>query len=417
MTMRKIFVYAYLCFAAVTFAQNITTCEKTASLVFEAINIKNTSKIEPFLAQDFTIAEQKGKIATLVLQKLATQLQDSIVDYKKINSELTENLSLTYEVIYKNKGLKTSKIIFNKDNQILEIELLKMSVKTMKNDALNVVFPDKDFIQLPIIKLGNLIAIEVVLDDVKRIFLLDNGSPKLVLNSKYIKSIANETTISSVSGVNGAISGMNISKINKLEFGGIKIQDQEALTMNLEHLETNFETKIYGLLGYEVYKNYDLFFDYKANTITLIKPSFSRTFLDLNFKNNKKFESPIEMTSHIATIVAKINQRPYKIGIDCGAETNLINEKLYEEFKPNLSKLKTDDLLGADAKSKKVSKGTIDKLTIGGLVFKNTKTVFSDISHLNKSYKIELDGLCGYEILSKQKTLLSYTNKYLTLIN
>ena len=63
-----------------------------------------------------------------------------------------------------------------------------------------------------------------------------------------------------------------------------------------------------------------------------------------------------------------------------------------------------------------VEKGLLKKVIIGGKRFKNTKTVFSDISHLNNGYKLKLDGLMGYELLSKQKTLISYRRKEMIFI-
>ena len=39
--------------------------------------------------------------------------------------------------------------------------------------------------------------------------------------------------------------------------------------------------------------------------------------------------------------------------------------------------------------------------------FKKMNTVFSDISHLNKNNKIIINGLVGYEVLSKHPTLIS----------
>lgn len=67
-------------------------------------------------------------------------------------------------------------------------------------------------------------------------------------------------------------------------------------------------------------------------------------------------------------------------------------------------------------KGKEVTKGLIKKTIIGKYKFKNMATVFSSISHLNKGYKINIDGLMGYELLSKQKTLISYKRKELMFI-
>ena len=39
---------------------------------------------------------------------------------------------------------------------------------------------------------------------------------------------------------------------------------------DLSHLENG--TEVYGLIGYDVHRDYDLLFDYKGKTLTLIDP-------------------------------------------------------------------------------------------------------------------------------------------------
>lgn len=49
------------------------------------------------------------------------------------------------------------------------------------------------------------------------------------------------------------------------------------MASDLSHLEKG--TDVYGLIGYDVYKDYDLMFDYKKKTMTLIDPDYTETFL------------------------------------------------------------------------------------------------------------------------------------------
>lgn len=56
------------------------------------------------------------------------------------------------------------------------------------------------------------------------------------------------------------------------------------------------------------------------------------------------------------------------------------------------------------------------RIKIGGRTFRNTRTVFNDVSHFNRNNNERIDGLIGYEILSRQKTILSYRNKKLIFV-
>ena len=125
---------------------------------------------------------------------------------------------------------------------------------------------------------------------------------------------------------------------------------------------------------------------------------------------------PFELSSHIPVIKARIGNNDYSFGIDCGAETNLMDEKLLAPMLTHLKHIEKDTLSGAGKNRIEVTKGLIKKVYIEKKRFKNVSTLFNDMSHLNNGYKLKLNGLMGYELLSKQKTLISYRRKQMILI-
>ena len=392
------------------YGQDVAECEKVASFTYQAIKEKTAEPILKYLSNDFTIAGQTGEIAKMILPQLFSQLE--VIDFKKINETQTEFLTLEYETTFEKIGKKTSTFIFNKDNQLMELKLLEMEVKTMKNET-KVEKNENDFFVVPFKLCGQLIVVEASVNGIKRNFIVDNGSPKLILNNQH-KSRKEEPKIkstSSVKGVGGNINNMDIEKIEKFDFAGILLNNEEVLSMDLKHIEKGLKTDLYGLIGFEIYKDYDLLFDYVKNEITFIKPEKTTLYIENRFKKEQMVEVPIEMNKHIASVKASIDGKQYSFGIDCGAEANLINSELFDAVKNQLTKVKTDKLRGADKNTKKVKSGNLNSMRIGLIEFKNTRTVFGDISPLNNGYGLNSDGLIGYEILSKQPTLLSYTNK------
>ena len=279
--------------------------------------------------------------------------------------------------------------------------------------------PVKKAVTIPFIMINNLIAVEVMLNNEKRVFLFDSGSPSVILNSKYLtkNDTTHKDTISS-KGVGGSISGMDIEQIEKLEFGGIIMENQDILTLDITHLEKALETniEIYGLIGYELIKDYDLLFDYNKKELTLINPDFFTQYKNDELSDYKFTIVPFELESHIPIIKARIGKKEYSFGIDSGSETNLINSELLPSIITHLKHIEKNTLVGADKNSIEVTKGLIKKLFIGERQFKNVPTVFNDISHLNNGYNLKLDGLMGYELLSKQKTLISYRRKQMMLM-
>ena len=185
---------------------------------------------------------------------------------------------------------------------------------------------------------------------------------------------------------------------------------------DLSHLENG--TEVYGLIGYDVYKDYDLLFDYKHKTLTLIDPDYTWTFLK---EHKYEYEEvPFEMSKamrHIPLIKAQIDTTSLTFGIDSGAEDNLIDSGLWGQFKNNLKRATTAKLTGiSNDEGVEVHIGKLKRLKVGDKVFKNTQTVFNNISHLNPNKDERIDGLIGYEILSRQKTIMSYRNKKLIFL-
>jgi hypothetical protein len=291
-----------------------------------------------------------------------------------------------------------------------------MEVKTMGNDT-KIEKSSQDIIEIPFTMVGKLISVKVLLNGEPRTFILDSGAPNVILNSKYISE--QDSTIKKISsskGVSGNLSGMDIENVEHLDFYGIQLNNQDVITLNLSHLEESLETEVYGLIGYELIKDYDLIFDYEKLKLTLINPATFEKYRSENLADANLQKIPFELEGHIPIVKSQIGSLTLAFGIDCGAETNLISDKLFETIKKHTIQIKTDTLIGAENQPKEVYKGKVKKTKIGSRSFKNLSTLFNDISHLNEGYKIDIDGLIGYEILHKQITLISYVRKEMVFI-
>jgi len=283
-----------------------------------------------------------------------------------------------------------------------------MSAKTQIN---------KDVILIPFIKVRKLITVEANLNGEKRTFLLDNGAPDIVLNSGYI-NVGEETAWKAVSaqGANGDIVGMGNLNLKKFDFYGIRIENKEVFATDLSHLEKVLKTELYGLIGYDVIKDFDVLFDYEKHTITLINPLKTNSYLATTLKGVATTEIPLIMKGHIAAVEGIVADKTLSLGVDCGAEGNLFDSALFNLLQVGLVNLESKPLMGGDQIANTVKRATIISMSIGNKIFKDTATVFNDISHINNTLDGKIDGVIGYEILSTQKVILSYQSKKLIFI-
>ena len=399
--------------------QSISECRKIVEVTVEALNTKSSEMIEQHLATEFTIAGQEGPVAIMVLKQIIAQLADPIISYEEVSHLENENsLVLVYDFEYKEKGSQETQITFDKNNKIKSLDLFKMTVKKMGKDDTKILKSEADKIEVPMEMMGRLISVDVAVNGVKRKFLLDTGAPKVILNANYFKppeDLSEVRKISSSKSVNGSISGLDLMHIESIDLYGIRIEDQEVLTVDLSNLERHTEKEIYGLIGYEMIKDYDLIFDYDEMKLTLVNPDFFECYESMMLAEKEIVVVPFEIEAHIPVLNAKVNSITYSFGLDSGAETNLIDDDLFEKFNDQINNITIDTLSGMGDISREVNSAKINSMHIGNKELKNMDTVFSDISHINEGYKTKIDGLLGYELLSRQVSVISYARKELRL--
>ncbi len=415
--MKTILFFICLAIAIQVQGQDYTQCTEIVKMTMDAVDNKSIGSLEDHLAENFEIAGQTGAIAKLVLNQLILQLNATVESYTElIKVEENNTLLLTYEVEYVPLGIKKASFLFNENNKIEKLELLEIQVKTMDQDT-KLEMITENVIEIPFTMAGNLVLIEAMLDGEKRSFILDSGAPILILNSKYTSNQdSSQQTISSAKGVGGSISGMDIKEIDSFNLNRIKLINQSLVSIDISHLEEALDTEIHGLIGFEIIKDYDLIIDYQSMLIYLVLPSEMTSFLTSKYGEKSLVKVPFKMEGHIPVIESKIGNEIYSFGLDTGAESNLLDDDLFDSTKQFCSELTTDELTGADKKVSVINKGEINKMEIGDKSFENVTTVYSDISHINEGYNLTIDGLIGYPILSQQISVLSFSTNEIIFI-
>ena len=184
-----------------------------------------------------------------------------------------------------------------------------------------------------------MIAIPVELNGEKKTFLLDSGAPKTIIkrSSSCRSQLHLKTVISGAKGVNNSsLSGMDIVKIKSLWIlPAFKLIDAETISMNLSHLEAELDQTIHGLIGFDFLKAYDILFNYQALTL-----SANQTRNEFDTYRNEQFKDRAMDCSHSFHAGGPYSSHRYRawrdktlaMGIDSGAESNLLDDDLFAEF-------------------------------------------------------------------------------------
>lgn len=397
-------------------AQDFEQCSKAVDKFMTAVSNHNTDGLEAYLAPDFTMAGQQQPIAAMVLAQLIPQMNETIQSYELAQQEAANGqLTLKYDVTYTNLGSQTATFVFNSDNLVKECELIKMRAAVIQGGGA----PEtpqgelKDLVRIPFTFHHAIPMVKVTVDGEERNFLFDSGAPMVLLNSEYFENSLDDNA--SVGGMgHGVVSNvgeMGMHHVESLDLGGIRIENQDLMTTNLSNLSTKRE-KIYGLIGFSFFSQYDVLFDYISKELVFINPEKTASYI-AEHKYNAEW-APITMNGHVASVECFVDGLPVKMGIDCGAQANLMGTDFIEARRDAVRGLRHDDLMGVGEGISKTAMGKVT-LYIGDRKFKRQWTAFSDMTAIKGT--LGVDGLIGFQVLNGKRTLISYANQKMTFLD
>ena len=112
-------------------------------------------------------------------------------------------------------------------------------------------------------QLNSLIIIEATVNDVRGNYIIDTGTPGLVLNSKDINDLDVLSPYQSISKIRSRIG----RRIARLKIGPWEQRYFQATLMDFTHLEVMFGRPIAGLLGAQCLRNFEIEINYFDHTI------------------------------------------------------------------------------------------------------------------------------------------------------
>jgi len=264
-----------------------------------------------------------------------------------------------------------------------------------------------EYMEMPFELAGKLIMFQATLNGKEEPFIFDSGAPCLVLNRKY-EEISETNALQDVAGIVGHASGVQSACVSQLKCGELSLLEQPAVVIDISHLEAQLNVKIRGLIGYDAIKNHDVLFDYENKVVALIDPLKTEDHVKWDH-----FRYPLSFgnAAHLPILPISIAGEAFNMAIDCGAEMNLLDTRhsSYIHRSRTYSPKESQSLTGVGSEIMQVQFGTIDPVCVGDQIRIGAMDfLFSDISHLNAASSIIIDGLVGYELLSKRKTIVSY---------
>ena len=294
----------------------------------------------------------------------------------------------------------------------------KDNIPPLNTVLVNLSFPqaavnDINTIYIPFTLVGQLIMVQAKVDTVAGYFMLDTGSEKLVLNKEYFAAGTDGRVVAAV-GNTGMVSAVVEKRVDSIQLDQLVIHDLNAHLVDLHHIELKKNVRMIGILGYEVYKDFEVFIDFQNRVIVLTRVNKKGIRID----TLAPFEMPtdslnFDLRHNLIVVETKINSVKLDMILDSGAELNLVDRKVNRRVLDNFTIIKRVNLLGVGQKQVEVLAGVMNDVHCGSQYSQKMNTLLTSMDEINSAFGVNLQGVLGYEFLKNRRVLINYQKRKL----
>lgn len=281
---------------------------------------------------------------------------------------------------------------------------------------------DKDKFSVSFQDIGNLIIIPISINgSIPLNFAVDTGSPyTIITNLKAINHFQlKKGNPISISGLGRDILNLEayLSKDNHIRLGKANSETTDIVLLFEEgfDLSSRFGIPIYGIIGYDVLKDFVVKINYAQKKMTFYNPEYFHS----RIRTKKYSEIPLEVRGKkpYLKLDAEINHTEVEINllIDTGSSEALwLFEK--PESQIHISEPFIEDYLGYGLNGEIHGKKTrISRLNLGKYEIKDPTASFPDSISIANIIRNNRNGTMGSEILHRFTTIYDYRDRKLYL--
>lgn len=273
--------------------------------------------------------------------------------------------------------------------------------------------PNLNTIYIPFSLVGHLIVVQANADTLSGNFILDTGSERLVLNQQYFKPNTRDRAVVAA-GNTGIVGSVTEMKVDTLLLDRLFIPNLRAHVADLSHIEEKKNARIIGILGFDVFEDFELFIDFQNSRIVLSRLDKHGVRVD----SIRNWEIPydslkFELKKHVIIVDGYVNNVKLHLMLDSGAELNLIDRKTNRKALDRFTIIKRVNLIGMGKRQVEVIAGTLEDMKVGNEHCASMNTLLTSLDDINESFGVSLNGVLGYEFLSTRRVMINYKKRKL----
>jgi hypothetical protein len=180
-----------------------------------------------------------------------------------------------------------------------------------------------------------------------------------------------------------------------------------GLAINLSHLEPSNGCALGGLVGSELFQEFDLLIDYKNQQLSAFLPGTVPLPLE-----DLSLELPLIMHDHLPVVAINVQGRDLFLGLDTGSGANILDAG-YSHWVQEMTVMKNngDRIRGLNQAAKQVQSTWLWMNGTGNSFPEPARFLMTDLSVIQQQLEAPLDGLLGYPFFKDKKVLFSFSQQ------
>jgi predicted aspartyl protease len=387
-----------------------------------SVNEHDYAQLEPNLGAEFSYQGRDTAMSKMIMRQVVNGYPNEIT---AINILSTSPASNTWEIAVRMESPGQSDnrtITLNSNYKIVRADIADIQLAGHGGQPAQAAPQSNDNLPaattVPFELAERIIVVQAEINGVAGNYLVDTGAQATMLNSSRFDAANLETFALNHAlpkGAGGTIQDVRATKDLELKWGAIQIQGLRGLVADLSHLEKNLGgIPVMGLIGYNVLEQFQLYFDYAAQQLTL----FSLDNTDQSISDTGLGEPELtllfDMMGHIPVLPVRIAGQDMKMGLDSGAAGAMLFTKWQKPLKGKYEFIERTELTGGDTNVQMGDVVRIDSMQIANIAYPDMTFRFNDLA-AHGDRPMPLDGLLGYQFLQSQPVAINFRSRQLIL--
>jgi hypothetical protein len=217
-----------------------------------------------------------------------------------------------------------------------------------------------------------------------------------------------------VGGITGSDNRQHSTSVKDFSFQGVKYQNLEADVLPLGHIENARGVKILGLIGLNLFKEFEIEIDVRNNVLVLYKCDKSGEPLT-GKRLRPDLIHPFTLSNDAMFLNCAIAGRRVGFVLDTGAEINTLSSFAGKKILETIEIQGRSQMMGTGRQKVEVLFGRMNDFSIGDTDFAGMQTLITNMRDMSASFGIPVDGMLGYDFLARGLVQINFRKKTLVM--